>query len=62
VVEQRGDEWIAEFQVPNTLAGEVVPTADAAVILPDHSVTLSVNGPDRRIAMLRLTDLVASAG
>jgi hypothetical protein len=25
VVEQRGDEWIAEFQVSNPLAGEVVP-------------------------------------
>jgi hypothetical protein len=60
VVEQRGHEWVAQFRVPNPLAGEVVPVGDAAATLLDKAVSLGMPGRDRRVAMLRLAELVAA--
>lgn len=45
VVEQRDSEWLAESRSPSGLGGEMV--------------VLTANGPDRRTAMLRLSDQFA---
>ena len=46
-IEQSGDEWVAALLRESALGGEVV--------------ILSVHGPDRRSAMVRLATLVAQA-
>jgi len=58
-VEESEDEWLAQFRVPNRLAGEVIPVDEGAMVLPGENVHYSINGRDRRTAMVRRAKLLA---
>lgn len=62
VIEQRGDQWFAELRTETGLGGQTVHLGDEATTLSGEAVILGMPGPDRRTAMARLADRLATAG
>lgn len=62
VIDQRGDQWFAGFRTETGLGGQTVHLGDEATTLSSEAVILGMPGPDRRTAMARLADHLATGG